>query len=293
MYGKRFKNRRIMYFAYAPPMTVLDDVNDPDRPNLPYPNAELWQRSVYYYWWLFLRENQDYVRTCVENGVGPCMGLYDDFGDLRGDDFMAWWIAGGRDLFKEPETEGVRVVSETLREHRERTNILLSVPFTGDLDRTLREIRGLLEPEFAELRLERGPSRARYPVASKPVLSTLHRRWRILRMRREHPEMRGAAIYDQLKAANDVILQNHETDSEKASFIAKSVREAEALVKYAGLGYFPVTDERKYLALRDARETREQTQAREDFQRERFRELLDSRRSARSSDDALDLFSKS
>jgi hypothetical protein len=49
MYGKRFKNRRIMHFAYATPMTVLVNADDPDRPNLPYPNAELWQRSVYYY----------------------------------------------------------------------------------------------------------------------------------------------------------------------------------------------------------------------------------------------------
>lgn len=270
MYGKRFKNRRIMYFAYAPPMTVLDDADDPDRPNLPYPNAQLWQRSVYYYWWLFLSENPDYWATCDHDGMGPRAALYRDFGDVRGDDFMAWWIAGGRDLFKEPEAEGVQVIKETMGEHRAQSNILLSVPFTGDLDRTVKEIRALLEPEFAALRLKRGPSLARYPVASKPVLSTLHRRWRVLRMRREHPEMRGVEIYDRLKAAGDVILQNHETDSEKASFIAKSIKEAEALVKYAGLGVFPVLNEAAYSA---AVEQRERLGKPEWYIRDRDREL--------------------
>jgi hypothetical protein len=102
---------------------------------------------------------------------------------VRSDDFMAWWIAGGRDLFKEPEVEGVQVIKETMGEHRPQSNILLSVPFTGDLDRTVKEIRALLEPEFAALRLKRGPSLARYPVASKPVLSNLYLRWRVLRRR--------------------------------------------------------------------------------------------------------------
>lgn len=254
MYGKRFKNRNIMYFAYAPPMSVLDNANDPDRPNLPYPNAELWQRSVYYYWWLFLRENPDYWETCEQGGLGPLAELYRDFGDVRGGDFMAWWVAGGRDLFREPEAEGVQVIKWNPYEYHGQSNILLSVPFTGDLERTLKEIRALLEPEFAALRLTRGPSLARYPVASKPVLSTLHRRWRVLRMRREHPEIRGAEIYDRLKEAGDVILQNHETDSEKASFIARSIKEAEALVKYAGLGVFPVLNEQAYASAVEQRE---------------------------------------
>lgn len=273
MYGKRFQNRSIMYFAYAPPMSVLDNANDPDRPNLPYPNAELWQRSVYYYWWLFLRENRDYWETCEQDGLGPCAELYRDFGDVRGDDFMAWWVAGGRDLFKEPEAEGVQVIKWDTEEYSGQSNILLSVPFTGDLERTLKEIRALLEPEFAALRLKRGPSLARYPVASKPVLSTLHRRWCILRMRREHPEMRGAEIYDRLKEAGDVILQNHETDSEKASFVARSVKEAEALVKYTGFGVFPVLDERAYAA---ATEKRERLGQPERYIRKRDRELANT-----------------
>ncbi len=255
MYTKRFKNHHVMYFAYAPPMSVHDNVNDPDRPNLPFPNAELWQRSVYYYWWLFLRESVDYWQTCEEQGKGACSELYKDFGDIRADDFIAWWVALGRDLFKEPEEDAVRVFRSWMDEHDDNRGILLNVPFTGDLERTLKEIKAILEPEFEKLRLKRGSSLALYPVASKPVLSTLHRRWRVLRLHRQSPELRKVEIFDQLKADGDVLLQNQETDSEKASFIGKSIKEAEALVKYVSLGFFPVTNERKYFELKSARES--------------------------------------
>lgn len=245
MYTKRFKSHHVMYFAYAPPMSIHDEIYDPDRPNLPFPKAELWQRSVYYYWWLFLRESPDYQATCEKQGVGSCSELYSDFGDIRANDFIAWWVARGRDLFKEPEQDGVRVFRGWMESHDDDRGILLSVPFTGDLERTLKEIKALLEPEFERLRLTRGPSLALYPVASKPVLSALHRRWRILRMHRDNPDLRKIEIYECLKSDGDVLLQNQETNSEKASFIGKSIREAEALVKYVSLGYFPVTDEKK------------------------------------------------
>jgi len=51
----------------------------------------LQQRSPYYWWWAYLRRNEDYWRCCELGGTGPLAELYADFGDVRGDDFPAWW----------------------------------------------------------------------------------------------------------------------------------------------------------------------------------------------------------
>lgn len=52
------------------------------------------QRSVYYWWWAYLRRNEDYLACCTRGGTGKLAGLYADFGDVRSDDFRAWW--GGK-----------------------------------------------------------------------------------------------------------------------------------------------------------------------------------------------------
>ena len=52
------------------------------------------QRSVYYWWWAYLRRNQEYLACCARGGTGKLAGLYADFGDVREDDFRAWW--GGK-----------------------------------------------------------------------------------------------------------------------------------------------------------------------------------------------------
>lgn len=68
-----------------------------------------WQGSVYYWWWAYLRKNDDYIACCERSGVGAMSGLYLDFGDVRGDDFKAWWSEGSRaiSLFAEPTAEDV------------------------------------------------------------------------------------------------------------------------------------------------------------------------------------------
>ncbi len=45
------------------------------------------QRSPYYWWWAFLRLNEDYVKCCELGGKGKLANLYKDFGDVRSDDF--------------------------------------------------------------------------------------------------------------------------------------------------------------------------------------------------------------
>ena len=54
------------------------------------------QRSPYYWWWAFLRRNEDYLACCERGGKGKLAKLYEDFGDVRSDDFHTWWTADRR-----------------------------------------------------------------------------------------------------------------------------------------------------------------------------------------------------
>lgn len=54
----------------------------------------LQQRSPYYWWWAYLRRNEEYLACCKAGGSGNLAGVYKDFGDVRRDDFRAWW--GGK-----------------------------------------------------------------------------------------------------------------------------------------------------------------------------------------------------
>jgi hypothetical protein len=76
-----------------------------DAPNFGTKNKpaklSLQTRSPYYWWWVYLRRNEDYLRCCENGGKGKFAKLYKDFGDVRGDDFKKWWKEKGVELFSE------------------------------------------------------------------------------------------------------------------------------------------------------------------------------------------------
>lgn len=78
----------------------------------------LQQRSPYYWWWAYLRRNEHYLACCEAGGRAELAGLYEDFDDVRSDDFAAWWGGGaqrGRKLFA--EQDGVPVMAEIMDKH--------------------------------------------------------------------------------------------------------------------------------------------------------------------------------
>lgn len=74
------------------------------------------QRSPYYWWWAYLKRNEEYIRCCESGGKGRLSKLYDDFGDVRSNDFPSWWgrsYQRGQKLFAEdrPEVKVLRLNS--------------------------------------------------------------------------------------------------------------------------------------------------------------------------------------
>jgi hypothetical protein len=95
---KDSNNRQIRHFPYQHPT-----FGTKSRPT----SERSWKRSVYYWWWAYLKRSPEYRACCDVGGKGKLAPLYKDFGDVRSDDFRTWWRKGdrGATLFAEPAVE--------------------------------------------------------------------------------------------------------------------------------------------------------------------------------------------
>ena len=236
MYEKQLYGRRVLRFIYAPPFTELDDISPDDTPNPPYSGAKFYECSVYYYWWAFLRESEEYIQSCERGGKGQHAELYKDFGDVRGDDFFAWWKRGGRELFCEQEIGRIEVLlsGSTVEEQLDR--VALSVPIKKDMEHLVAEFRQLIRPIFAQRRRLNQVSTARYPVYMRPVVTALHTRLMVYQMRKAHPE--GTMTLVEIGKNLKLLAPD---DEQMAILVSKNLKEAQRLIKNVVEGRFPDT----------------------------------------------------
>jgi len=78
-------------------------------------HSDSWKKTVYYWWWAYLKRNQEYLKCCEAGGKGKLSKLYQDFGEVRSDDFQKWWSKDdrGAKLFSDPLVDStVRVLNE-------------------------------------------------------------------------------------------------------------------------------------------------------------------------------------
>lgn len=253
MYAKRLIGRSPLYFQYAPPRTNLDDVSA-DLPKAPYRGAPAIECSVYYYWWAFLRENESYIACCERGGTGEHHRLYEDFGDVRGDDFFDWWKQVGRLLFCEPDIGVPTVHAEPPRQFNDRQEVLMTVPITGDLERTMIEIRALLKPAMEmERQRRRGrddenrptQSKPRYVIYTNPVIATLYRTLKV------HLARKAVGVRANQQAVRREALRLMQQDSNgenvggdlTSSTITRYEKGARHLIANVIRGQFPNTDD--------------------------------------------------
>ena len=248
MYEKMLLNKEIVYFIYAPPVTDLDQIDEKKRPKKAFSNANKWESSVFYYWWLFLRENDEYRKTCHTDWFGRQHSLFKDFGDIHATDFMTWWKERGRDLFREPQSEGVRV-NFAGQYDKDRVNI--SIPMTGDLERSLAEIRSLLQPVLKNYRIVAGPSKAKYPVASKPVLSSLYKIYNIYLANKNDPDLNPGELFEKLKLSTAI-----QSKESQASTVSRALKQAKFIIEHVGKGIFPVMNKAQLASAQNMLENR-------------------------------------
>lgn len=254
MYAKQLGRGQVLFFRYAPPLTQLDvRVDESDRPTRPHKHAKPFECSVYYFWWAFLREHAGYIACCESGGMGALADLYDDFGDVREDDFMRWWRSGARELFCEPQRGEIEFFVEPPATHDNENRLLLSLPMTGDLELTIKELRAKLKPIYARERqrmreaarasgdvdaLKKGTSLARYPVHAKPVLTSLYSCLRVMQIMRTEPDLSPHEIAERAGFLN--MISGREDDP---SLVKRRVRQYEHkaanLIANVAEGRFP------------------------------------------------------
>lgn len=234
---------RLLYFRHAPPILerqVDFSAYPSKRPQPPYKGAKGWHCSVYYFWWAFLKENQEF-RSGVHRGKDTPEGhVARHFRDVGTMNFPNWWISVGRFLFAEPLREGIRVEEPPVDPVDLVDRVLLSVPFNGDLERTLSELRSVLAHAFDEQGLSAGPSRARFPVLLTTPLHTLYRRYQVWCARRDNPDapLHEIGLIAGLLPSGP--LENFDVRRNFASVTSRYYKEADYIVKQAGRGLFPV-----------------------------------------------------
>lgn len=229
---------------------IASDVSVAKLPKPPYAGAPGWECSAYYYWWRFLREHPG-IRDLLTSGAEPREGTVAyDFRRLLRFDFRDWWETEGRYLFCEPRETGIEVVMPPVAAEEHEDRLLISIPFRGDIEQTLAGLRKLLNENVAEFQSKQGVSRARYPVIGKPVLSALHKRYRVLRIRRDNPGMKLHEIADAAGIQVKGDPGDTDTKNRKAATVSRYYREADCIVHHAGMGLFPVMDPKQIEGLK-------------------------------------------
>lgn len=237
---KRLFNNDYLYFQHAPPYTNLDKISPERMVKPPFSGAPKFMCSVYYYWWAFLRESDEYIACCASGGAGPLSKLYDDFGDVRGDNFMAWWSGGGRLLFAEPGSV-IEFLPHLPERHDDKNRVLVSIDLATDIDRIVSELRDRLHDARA-VRSANSPnsgSGARYQVVGLPRLSALEWQLRVYRLRGRYDQTTKVQIAREIG-----LLSEHQTDIKaRANSISAQVSEyysnAKRLMANITKGRFP------------------------------------------------------
>jgi hypothetical protein len=188
------------FFVYAPPLKgkmlasgALASRRKPVQP--PYKNAPPMECSVYYYWWEYLRRHEGYLRTCERGGGGKYAVIYADFGDVHATGFWTWWRAHS-ELFSEPLPRGVELVDTGAKPAA--STVLVSVPLENRAALSAKQLRLLLEPIVTVKKNSVTASRARYPVASKPHLPSLHQHLQVWDTKRANPSLEDWELADKI-----------------------------------------------------------------------------------------------
>ena len=127
-----------------------------------------------------MKRNKDYIACCESGGKGIFASLYRDFGDVRGEDFKAWWQedARGVRLFAEPRAEDtVRVLKCGETVLHESQALTLSLPLNLPKRFLIRRCRELVaEIEGAKRgELYARKSQAKYQIKGQPNIPALRR----------------------------------------------------------------------------------------------------------------------
>lgn len=222
--------------------------------------ASAWKSSVYYWWWACLKRNKKYLACCESGGKGNHSELYKDFGDVRGDDFQAWWTEGerGARLFAEPSAEiTVRVLKEGEKAPSTNKTLTVSLPLNLPQKFLLQRCRDLLA-EVAEGRrgkLHARESDAAYRVTGQPNVEALEKMLKVYDTleaakspQKKIPHWKLAMDFDLVEDAKKVLPKDDKYEAERKRNVLKATvgrikRRAQELIEQSASRFFIGTKE--------------------------------------------------
>lgn len=223
----RLENRPL-YFRYAPPRITRNDYSNDVNNVLPFPRAKPWECSVYFYWWLFLKEHNGYRKCCLTGGEGKYAPLYQDFGDVHEHSFPVWWRNIGRALFGEsqsPMNDWPSCASEERFTASFKTEGNWENPITNSG-------RSRHSAEFK--------SQAKYSIVGRPSPKILYRRYKLVTLIRSRPDTPLWKLLDMSEGHYSSRIQSLAEREQKRMIARRYLQEAECIIEYAGRGMFPI-----------------------------------------------------
>jgi hypothetical protein len=207
---------------------------------------------VYYWWWEYLRRNEDYGQTVASNGDGPLSSLYRDFGDVINTDFKTWWSTDERGafLFAKPPSRSIRVLDLEQGIQQESGTLALEVPLELPKSHLAKRFRQILADHHGGKRGPRyvndfGP---RYLVTGKVDVQFLEIALQVWDERQLHPSKALWEIGNDLRVGNRL---NHIKPSEVkgpalsdkknvlAATTSRYLRKAKKIIRSTATGKFP------------------------------------------------------
>ena len=221
------------------------------------------QLSVYYWWWAYLKRNKAYIACCERGGQGKLAALYKDFGDVRGDDFRAWWTTENRGgyLFAEaPAINGFKELAgkeEWREEWTKDTTMVIAMPLTWSKRALQKSFNALLKRRHKRGRGKKAlkgkeTSTALYPLAHNFSVHSLKVALAVYDAVEAEKQAKSGATYYQIGVALKLVpsampsaieIAEQKRDADKANVInvamSRYYKKAAAMVANVGKGLFP------------------------------------------------------
>jgi hypothetical protein len=211
------------------------------------------KQSVYYWWYEYLKRNEQYRRCCHSGGKGRLAGLYRDFGDIFTGRFKDWWEADNRGerLFAEPlapvRLEELRTADDWDAEWTRNAVLVVVVPLGEPKRRIERWFDRLLKRRHTGRpgHPTKQESGANYKVHSNFSVLALEQMLMVYDFRRKEPDLTLAEIGKQLKLVptampktGDSIVLLAKKRNTMAATVSRYLKKAKAIIRNA-------TDRRK------------------------------------------------
>lgn len=215
------------------------------------------KRSVYYWWYEYLKRNERYRRCCESGGKGRLGRLYMDFGDVFTGSFKTWWEEDqrGERLFAEPPApvrlKELRVADDWDVEWTRDGVMVVVVPLSEPKRRINRWFKRVLDRRHTRrpgypTKKESG---ATYKVHRKFSVLALEQMLMVYDLRQAEPELTLADIGKRLKLVpsampkvGDSISLLRRKRNTMAATVSRYLKKAEAYIRNTAAGKFPCAD---------------------------------------------------